>query len=676
MKILQFPLFKVFIGFLFGLLVFQILKPNFCFVLSGLGFCFLILIIAHFFLPQRKSLKMLYGFFVFLAASMTGLSTAVIHKEILYPNHYIHFMNDNQNVHTLELQVHEKLKSSRKNNRFICLVRKIDATESSGKIILNIASNRDANTLKIGQIITTNGIIYTNQKPFNPTLFDYSRYLENQEIYAQLYVKPKEIIIGNYESSLRVSFSNFRDKIMSNLERSAISKTELHVLTALILGQQQDIDTAVLQDYQLAGAVHVLSVSGLHVGFLLLFLSTLLKPIGNSKQGSVIKLSIVLLSLWSFALLAGLSASIIRSVTMFSFVAIGLHLRRTVNIYHTLVVSMLLILLFKPSFLFDVGFQLSYLALFFILWLQPVLSQIGQPKNKIASYFWDILTVSFAAQIGTMPLSIYYFHQFPGLFFVTNLLILPLLGVIMAVGVIVVLIAAFTIVPVWVATPLDYLIGFLNSIIHCVATFDTFVFRNIPFSKPMLWCSYLMIILVILWIKKPNFKKLSLAMLSGIALQIAFLYQKQQTFNQNEMIVFNSKKTTIIAEKIGETATIYSQDSILKKLDNNLTVQSYLVGNFCSVKAKKTVPNLLYFNRQKILIIDSSSIYVQNANPDIILLVQSPKLNLQRLLKTCRPKQIVADGSNFKSYIAYWKATCNKEKIPFHYTNEKGYYKL
>ena len=153
------------------------------------------------------------------------------------------------------------------------------------------------------------------------------------------------------------------------------------------------------------------------MGFIFLFLNFILKPIPNTKKGSFIKLSIILFSLFLFALIAGLSPSIVRSVTMFSFVAIGLHLRRSVNIYHTLLVSMLLILLFQAYFLFDVGFQLSYLAVFFIVWFQPILVSYWKPKNKIAKYGWDILTVSFAAQIGTLPLFppiswIVFYYQF------------------------------------------------------------------------------------------------------------------------------------------------------------------------------------------------------------------------------------------------------------------------
>jgi competence protein ComEC len=192
------------------------------------------------------------------------------------------------------------------------------------------------------------------------------------------------------------------------------------VVSALILGQQQDISKEILKDYQYAGAIHILSVSGLHVGFILLFITFLLKPLRKDKLGNTIRLLTIIISLWGFAILAGLSPSVVRSVTMFSFVAVGMYLKRSTNIFHTLLVSMFLILFFQPSFLFDVGFQLSYLSLFFILWLQPVISNLWEPKNKIVSYFWDILTVSFAAQIGAFPLSIFYFHQFPGLFFINK----------------------------------------------------------------------------------------------------------------------------------------------------------------------------------------------------------------------------------------------------------------
>ncbi len=676
MKILQFPLARIFIGFLFGILLCRIVSLNLFFVFSSLALGIVGLFISSLYSQKKSFYKILFGSIVFLVSFLVGISTALIHKENANPYHYTNQINDYEKTHKMDLLLVEKLKSTQKNNRYVSLVKELDGNISCGKVILNIAKDDNAKKLKIGSHLMVIGIIFKNKNPLNPNVFDYGNYLENQEIYAQVYTKSNQIKIGNYESSLWSGFSNFRETIISNLEHSAISKEELNVLNALILGQQQDISPEILKDYQYAGAVHVLSVSGLHVGFILLFITFLLKPISNSRKGSLLKLIIIILSLWSFAILAGLSPSIVRSVTMFSFLAIGIHLRRTVNIYHTLLVSMLLILLFKPSFLFDVGFQLSYLALFFILWLQPILSNIWQPKNKTITYLWDIITVSFAAQIGAMPLSIYYFHQFPGLFFVTNLLILPLLGIIMAVGVLAILIATFHSVPEFIAKSIEFLIAFLNEIIHWVASFDIFVFKNISLSTTMLWSSYLVLILIILWIKKPTFKRLTVSFTSILLLQIIFIIQKKETQNNEELIIFNCKKNTIITERIGNAVTLYSNDSIRGNLSSNLLIQSYLVGNFCETKAKRPLQNVLYFKQQKLLIIDSSCVYSKGIHPDVLVIIQSPKLNMQRLLITYKPKEIVVDGSNFKSYIRLWEATCRKEKIPFHNTNEKGFYKI
>lgn len=676
MKILQFPLTKIFIGFLFGLLLCRIVSLISVFVFISLALGIIALFVSSLYSQKNSYCRVLFGSLVFLASSLVGISTALIHKENSNPYHYTNQITDYEKVHNLDLLLIEKLKSTQKNNRYVSSVKELDGGRSFGRVILNIAKADTIKNLKIGSHLKVIGIVFKNKNPLNPSLFDYGKYLENQEIYAQVYTKANQVEIGNYEVSLWASFSNFRETIISNLEHSAISKEELNVLNALILGQQQDISPEVLKDYQYAGAVHVLSVSGLHVGFILLFITFLLKPIRNSRKGSLLKLIIVVLSLWSFAVLAGLSPSIVRSVTMFSFLAIGIHLRRTVNIYHTLLVSMLLILLFKPSFLFDVGFQLSYLALFFIIWLQPILSSIWQPKNKIVKYFWDIITVSFAAQIGAMPLSIYYFHQFPGLFFVTNLLILPLLGIIMAVGVMAVVIATFHTVPEYIAKSIDFLIAFLKVIIHWVASFEVFVIKNISFSKEMLWCSYLVIILLILWIKMPTFKRLTLTLTSIFLMQIIFIVQKKEAQNNEELIIFNCRKNTIITERIGNAVTIYCNDSLQKNLSSNLLIQSYLVGNFCEATAKESLRNLMYFKHHKMLIIDSSCVYTKRIHPDVLVIIQSPKLNIQRLLKTYKPKEVVVDGSNFKSYIRLWEATCRKEKIPFHNINEKGFYKI
>ncbi|MEO5777877.1 MAG: ComEC family competence protein, partial [Flavobacterium sp.] len=168
----------------------------------------------------------------------------------------------------------------------------------------------------------------------------------------------------------------------------------------------------------------------------------------------------------------------------------------------------------------------------------------------------------------------------------------------------------------------------------------------------------------------------TLTFTSILLIQAIFIVQKGETQNNEELIIFNCRKNTIITERMGNAVTVYSNDSIQKNLSSNLLIQSYLVGSFCEATAKKPLQNLLYFKHQRILIVDSSCAYTKGFQPDVLVIIQSPKLNIQRLLKTYKPKEIVVDGSNFKSYIRIWEATCRKEKIPFHNTNEKGFYKI
>lgn len=290
-------------------------------------------------------------------------------------------------------------------------------------------------------------------------------------------------------------------------------------------------------------------------------------------------------------------------------------------------------------------------------------------------YIWGILSVSFAAQIGAFPLSVYYFHQFPGLFFVTNLLVLPLLGIILALGVFVMLWASIASVPVFLAKVLEYSIYFLNKIINWVASFESFIFQDISFNWQMLVTCYLLIFGFAIWIMKPDFKKLCLALVSLITFQITYFGTEYINQTQEEFIVFNAKRSTILSERKGENIIIYAND-LLSESTMNFTLNPYLVGNFASISDMKRISNLTYFNKNKILIVDSLSVFPKNINPDILILTQSPKLNLERILAHSKPKMVVADASNYKTYASRWKETCAKEKIPFHSTVEKGFFKL
>lgn len=677
MKVLQFPLARITIVFVTGILVAYFFKPVFLFVFLILFIAICFFVIAYFWSKWNTLSAVYFGFATYFLAFNIGISTQIIHTDSFQSTNYIHQDSIFDKTHLVSVIVREKLRSTAYNDRYIVLVNQVNNKKNTGRILLNVRMDGMNHFLEIGSHLQINGSLYENSPAKNPNQFDYGKYLESKQIYAQIYTDVSEMKIGSIvQKDVWYYTSRLRTKIIQNLEKSNFNKAELYVAIALILGQQQDISPEIIRDYQFAGAVHILSVSGLHIGFILLFVTFILKPFPNTRRGSFIKLIIILLSLSSFGFIAGLAPSVLRSVTMFSFVAIGMYLRQSTNIFHTLLVSMLLILLFQPSFLFDVGFQLSYVALFFILWLQPLLAQLWTPKNLISKYFWDILTVSFAAQIGAFPLSIYYFHQFPGLFFVTNLVIIPFLSVIMGLGVLVMVLAAFDYVPLFLAKSLEWSIYILNKIINSIASLERFIIQDIPFNWQLLLSVYLFIIATIIWFKKPSFNRLALAFFSIIILQITYFQTHRIIQNQKELVIFNSKKNSLIAERNGANITLYANDSLLKTALKNTTLASYSMGNFSSLKSKKRLHNLIYFNGNKIFVMDSLGVYPKDIRPDIVVFTQSPKINLERFLQTTKPKIVVADASNYRTIQKQWKATCLKEKIPFHATGEKGFYRL
>ena len=163
---------------------------------------------------------------------------------------------------------------------------------------------------------------------------------------------------------------------------------------------------------------------------------------------------------------------------------------------------------------------------------------------------------------------------------------------------------------------------------------------------------------------------------SLLIFQIIFVTTNWQSENKKELIVFNTKRNTIIGERMGKKVVLYSNDTLREKGFEKKMIQSYVTANFCEINKSNSITNTIYFNNNKILIIDKSSIYKNTMNPDIIILRDSPKVNLERLLSSIKPKIIIADASNYKTYITTWKQTCTKQKIPFHSTYEKGFYKL
>ena len=675
MKLYQFPLIKIALWFILGISISHYLTISIAqttvVLMGSIGTAFL----GHYL--SRKQLKnhLLFSIAIAFTFVFTGIFISKIHKDDLQPKHFTHF--NYQKDTNLKVHITERLKSSTKYHRYILAIQKMNQQTVSGKIVLNIKKSELQNNFYVGQVLLVHGNIHEHFKTTNPNQFDYGRYLENKNIYGQLFstlqdIKPLPYPIRDF----RFYTDQFRQRIQTNLEKRNFPEKELAVVNALILGQQQDIAPETLKSYQSTGVVHILSVSGLHVGILLYFLHFILNYLPKNRLGTYGKLLLTLVGLWSFACVAGLAPSVVRATVMFSCIAIGLHLKRLTNIYNTTVASLIIILVFEPAFLFDIGFQLSYLAVFSLISLEPILSAFYKPKYKITRFFWKLFTVSVAAQLGTLPLSLYYFHQFPSLFFIANLVVIPLLEfIIMPLGALVVVLGYFDIVPKIMTDGLAKSIQWMNLIINQLASWDTFVLTKIPFTIGLLVVAYLLLILFFRWLHQPKFNTALYSLLTLLAFQLLWM-QKQFTQNKEELIVFHAKKQTLIAQQKNKQLTIYSDSLIEKESFEARMIDDYAMDNFTEVNAKKALNNVLFQKQKRILILNNPKIYPNVSSLDILILSHSPKLNLERFLQRYHPKLVIADASNYKNYIAWSKKTCAKLKIPFHSTYEKGFYRL
>ncbi len=671
-KFLKFVPFQLTIFLVLGILVgkYFIIQPQLITLLNF--FAILILAIVYYFENKRYLPSIKFSIAAFLAIFFIGINAIVLSTESHKKNHYSVYTKSSKNQKSKKvITIKKVLKPTMFYDKYEAEILQVNNQITLGKILVNLERDSSNVILNVGDTFIVNSGLKEIKKPLNPYEFNYKNYLKNQQINHQIIISERELFsIAKTNITLKNIAAKIRIKIIKSLKKYGFKNDELAVVNALILGQRQDISESLLESYTGAGAIHILAVSGLHIGIILMLLTFIFKPISYFKHGKTLTAVIIILFLWMYAIIAGLSPSVVRAVAMFTAITIGMYLNRPSNVYNSLIISMFFLLLFHPFYLFEVGFQLSYLAVFFIVWIQPKLFNIWISKVWILRKIWQLFTVSIAAQIGVLPLSLYYFHQFPSLFFISNLVIIPFLGVILIVGVIIIVCAILNILPSIVGDFYILIIQKMNFFVSWIAHQETFLFKNIPFSFSAMLASYLVIILFVKWQEKKSVIRFKFVLFSVIVFQIVILLEKQQLETTNEFIVFNKIKSGIIVQRYGDDIILFSKDSISKE---NYPVKPYLIEAGMHKLKVQAPRNFYQFLNTTVLAVDSLGIYnIETIKPTAILLQYSPKINLERLLNTLHPKLIIADGSNYKNLVKNWEETCLKNKTPFYNTMQKG----
>lgn len=404
--------------------------------------------------------------------------------------------------------------------------------------------------------------------PANPSEFDSKAWLATQNIYHRTFLKQQEILKPGNNSGHSHSSGNPIIAFALKLRTAQVAKYRNYIqndeavslAATLILGDRAELSRETLDIYSKTGTIHALSVSGMHVGLIYMLLNHLLAFLNHHKKLKAFKLVFLLVMIWFYALFTGFSPSVLRSVIMLSVFMMAKSFARPANSYNIIAFTAFAILLYHPFLIWDVGFQLSFLAVIGLIYLQPKIQHRWYIENKWLNKLWGTIAMSLAAQLFTFPSSIYYFHQFPLYFLISNLFITIPIALLMYLGIIVLLPGFGFLAPIF-----KWLIHFTNDGLEWIS--------KLPFSSlSAIWISkteftLLCIALTLLVLALVKLQKTLLLASSGtfLMLQISLAYDDIQAHHQKKTIVFKLPKETAICLIFSNSATVYTT---LKPEDN------------------------------------------------------------------------------------------------------------
>lgn len=389
---------------------------------------------------------------------------------------------------------------------------------SKGNLLLIILNN--TSPIQCGDQLLVRGIANPITNKMTLGAFDEEQYYGHQHIYEKMTIDHTQWSKTGTDASyiLKRKSEQWRKYCEEIIEKNITTSNEANISKALLLGVRATLDKDLKQAYSNVGVIHILAVSGMHVALLFLLFNFLFKRFMIYKWGEKYLPYLFLLLLWGFAFLTGLSASIVRAVVMFSFLLLAQIIGRKNNTSNTIFVSAFVMLLYDAHYLFDIGFQLSYLAVLGIVWIHPWLFEKIIFKSKIPSMIWEAMSITLAAQLVTTPLCIYYFHQFPTYFLPANLILVFLTNIIMYGLVMMMAFSWMAYLPFWIGAIIQWLLAGINKIVFWVDNFPQSIIEFANISVAQTTFIYILIIGIILLI---NHKKIVYAYLC-LAASIGF----------------------------------------------------------------------------------------------------------------------------------------------------------
>ena len=551
------------------------------------------------------------------------------------------------------------------------------------KIILYFQKDDQLNELTIGSQVILYKYPDTILNANNPGGFNFKQYAASQKIYHQTYLKKDDYKITNTrEISITKNYLNqFSVWVLKTINQFIPGNKEASVAEALLIGYKKNLDKELLQAYSNTGVVHIIAISGLHLGMIYGLLLFILKPIKKSRQSKWLQPFIILIVIWVFTLVTGAAPSILRSAIMFSFIILAEQQGRSSPIYNGLAASAFCILFYNPLLLWDVGFQLSYAAVISIVAFSKPITNSIYFENKLLRSAWQLTAITLSAQICTLPLLLFYFHQFPNLFIFTNFIAIPLSGLILYLEILLLVFAPLTSIATVIGKITSLLIKLMNELIQNTAKIPFAVTENIQINFWQTLFLYIFIISIAIWMMK---KKSSLFLIALFSLTVfigirSFVFLK--TKHQQKIIVYFAPKLSAIDLINGNNYQYIGNPSIY---NDPLVLKKYLTPTRILYRATepKMIINksgIIYGSNKKLLIINNNLNFPTNPdqkNIDFIIITGNPNISLKQINQLIRCNQYVFDCSNPMWKIERWKKEAENLHLRYHSVPEKGAFEI
>lgn len=606
-------------------------------------------------------------------------------KEIRFgENWYGHYLDD---ADVLQIVLCSTPESRNKSFKVRAEVTGIFSGDSlirtKGRAMFYFSKDSSAQSLKAGDILVVKNRLRPIRNSGNPGAFDYEKFMAFQNIYHQAFISADSwrATGGNTQNLIEKTLSSSVDYSHRTFERFLKDRREVALSKALLTGDRSELDRDLVQAYANTGVVHIMAISGLHLGLIYILLVRLCSLIPIVKDNRYIRFVLILCAIWFFAVMTGSSPSVMRSAVMFSFLALSILKKRKIAIYNFWAAAAFILLCVRPKLLFNVGFQLSFLAVLGILVVQrPVYRQM-RFENKLIDYIWQLISVTLSAQLFTLPLCLYYFHQFPGFFILANLVAIPLATVGLWAGVLLLMTSWLPLLGKVFGSIADTAFRWMNSYIQFMNSLEFSVWKTGWVTVAETIVLSLLIIFLTTWLLRKRKIYFRFALICMIALPGLIGVRSLALQRQQRMVVYNIPNATVIDFIEGnkyrseiftptdEGESFRPSEVIQARQFFNVAEEEDLIPDFAVGE------NRLFIKRQSVYHVKSNRKYPRRGERiklDVIIISGSPKIKIAELHRVFDAKLYVFAPSNKRYQTEQWKKECEELHLHSHDVANEG----